>query len=320
MILSIHTPKKGATMFRKKLPAMIVLASLIIISACNLPGGQPAAGGTDQETAVPLETQVAEALASTAAAQAAIANAVAATQTALAANVPEATLTQPPAATQQEFTPTSSVPMVTVSVDTNCRSGPNTAYDLLGVMKVGEKAEVVGRSTLSDTMIIKLPSNPSITCWLWAQNATVEGDTSGLPVVPVPPTPTPKFTATPVFTATPQFSFDLDYVSTDWCIGLYRIKFRITNTGGLTWESNRVTVTDQDTIITKKVTWDNFPYYSSTCATGADQNLEAGETGYTTSDGFVIDPAGHAMAATIRVCSQDGLAGTCLEQTITFSP
>ena len=300
-------------MFRKKFLTMIVLVALVFVPACSLAGGQTAVNGTNQEPTIPIETQVAVIVASTLAAQTVLAIAETSTQAALVTSTPELTLTP-------SFTPTQTpsltpaVPMVTVSADTNCRTGPTTAYGLLGVMKVGEKAEVVGRSTLTETMIIKLPSDVAITCWLWAHNATVTGDISGLPVIPVPPTPTPKFTATPPIT------FNAVYVSTDWCEGLYRIKFKITNTGSLTWESDQVTVTDQNTSIIKTVTWDNFPYYSSACAPGADLNLEAGELGFTTSDGFAVDPAGHNMVAVIRVCSQNGMTGTCQEKTVTFKP
>jgi uncharacterized protein YgiM (DUF1202 family) len=251
-------------------------------------------------------------VASTLTAQADQAGAETATRSVLSTSTPEFTFT-PSLTPSETYTLTPAVPMLTVSVDTYCRTGPTTAYDLLGVMQVGEQAEVVGRSSLSNSLIIKLPYNPAITCWLWTQNATVSGDISGLPLIPIPPTPTLKFTATP------PVSFNVSYVSTDFCVGHYRIKFKITNIGSLTWESDQVTVTDQNTSVTKTTTQDNFPYYSSACATGADQNLEKGEVGYTTSAGFADDPTGHAMSATLRICSQNGMAGTCQEKTLTFT-
>jgi hypothetical protein len=106
-------------------------------------------------------------------------------------------------------TGTSSVPMVSVSVDTNCRTGPGVVYDYVTGLLVGEKAEVVGKYTsVSPTYwIIK---KGSITCWLYGQYATVEGDISGLPEMVPPPSPTPVPTDTPTATpTTPSASGDL---------------------------------------------------------------------------------------------------------------
>jgi len=299
-------------MSRKKFLTMSVLVALVFASACSQLGGQPAANGTNSGSNLPIETQVAVMVASTLTAQADQAGAETATRSALSTSTPEFTFT-PSLTPTDTYTLTPPFPMVTVSVNINCRTGPTTAYDLLGILQVGEQAEVVGRSSLSDTIIIRLPSNTAITCWLWTKYATLSGDISTLPLIPIPPTPTPRFSATPPVT------FNVSYVSTDFCAGSYRIKFRITNTGSLTLESDQVTVTDQNTSVTKTTTQDNFPYYSSACATGADQNLEKGEVGYTTSAGFADDPTGHAMSATLRICSQNGMAGTCQEKTLTFT-
>ena len=116
------------------------------------------------------------------------------------------------------FTPTITptlpppVPMVSVSVDTNCRTGPGVVYDYLTGLLVGEKAEVVGKYTsVSPTYwVIK---KGSITCWLYGQYATVEGDTSGLPEMVPPPSPTPVPTDTPTATpTTPSATGDLSIV------------------------------------------------------------------------------------------------------------
>lgn len=116
------------------------------------------------------------------------------------------TITLTPTITQ---TGTPTVPMVSVSVNTNCRTGPGVVYDYLTALLVGEKAQVVGKYTsLSPTYwIIK---KGSITCWLYGQYATVEGDTSNLPEMAPPPSPTPVPTDTP--TATPTASGDLSIV------------------------------------------------------------------------------------------------------------
>ena len=96
------------------------------------------------------------------------------------------------------LTPTLGVPMVSVSMDTNCREGPGTQFDLVGALLVGKQAEVVGVSTTGGYWIIKNPNHAG-ECWLWDFYATITGPTDGLPRINPPPTPTPSFTPTPIY-------------------------------------------------------------------------------------------------------------------------
>ena len=162
---------------RKRLfyaPALLMLAAL----ACNAPTGQ-----SSQDTSGAAATITA--LAATLQAQSAAGS---------AAIAESATVTP---------TPTGAAPTVTVSQATNCRTGPGTAYDQVGALSVGQSAQVVGKYTPANYLII-LVSNGS--CWLWGQYATVNGDLSGIPEVPPPPTPTPHYTATPKPTRTPTIA------------------------------------------------------------------------------------------------------------------
>jgi hypothetical protein len=45
------------------------------------------------------------------------------------------------------FTPTPLVPLISVSVPTNCRNGPGKVYDMEGALLVGEFAEEYGRDS-----------------------------------------------------------------------------------------------------------------------------------------------------------------------------
>lgn len=124
------------------------------------------------------------------------------TPTLVPTELPAPTDTSMPAATQTDvptpttvFTATSSVPMVSVSVPTNCRVGPGLAYDQISVLLVGQQAEVVARSADGAYWVIRNPTG-SGTCWLWGYYATVTGSTAGLPVWDPPPTPTPAATIT----------------------------------------------------------------------------------------------------------------------------
>ena len=300
----------------KKITVIFTLVFLIFTSGCNLPAGIPLIGGDSPDPAVVAQTQLAEIVASTYAAQTALAFAVNSTMAALATNTPEFTYT-PSLTPTPTFTITPTVPMVSVSVQTNCRSGPGTPYDKIGVVNVGQTAEVVGRSIYSDYWIIKLPSNPAITCWLWGQYATVVGNTAGLPSINPPPTPTPKATLTPA----PNFS--VSFVDNTSCAPQHAFQFQVDNTGSVTWESIRITVKDNTTSTTTTHTLDSFRSYEGCTIESNQLNLEPGEGGHVAniSPGqLAYDPSGHNFTAIFTLCSQDALLGTCLEKTITFNP
>lgn len=104
----------------------------------------------------------------------------------------------PPTSTATpDSTATPSVTTVSVSVATNCRTGPDVAFPLVLVFQPGATAEVVGKYQAPNYWIIKTPTND--TCWLWGEYATTQGDTSALPEMAAPPAPiveVPTATAT----------------------------------------------------------------------------------------------------------------------------
>lgn len=162
----------------------ILIAGFITIlglSACNMPSQAPSTSTPESVIAT-----TATSLALTVVAQG---SQPAATEIPSSTSFPTDTPTITPT-----FTPT--VPMVTVSVDTNCRVGPGVIYDRVGGLLVGEQAVVVGKFSGGNYWIINNPDS-SGTCWLWGQYATVSGNTAGLPEYTAPPTPTPTFTPTP---------------------------------------------------------------------------------------------------------------------------
>lgn len=78
---------------------------------------------------------------------------------------------------------------VTVSQNTNCRTGPSQDFKDIFSLGIGQTAEVVGKNTLNNYWIIKIPDGSGKTCWLWGRYATVSGDTAGLAEAA---TPTPS--------------------------------------------------------------------------------------------------------------------------------
>lgn len=161
---------------------LIAASALILaIMACNI--GVPAPGQkVDLNEAMTLVAQTIQA----------------ATQQA-AAGIPTNTVPPPVVA-----------PTVTVSSDTNCRTGPNINYSLVMLYQTGMTAEVIAKYTASNYWIIKYPGGGGNSCWLWGQYATVVGDTAGLPEAVPPPLPP---TATPAPSA-PKPPKNLDYSCT----------------------------------------------------------------------------------------------------------
>ena len=94
---------------------------------------------------------------------------------------------------------------VTVSVATNCRQGPGTAFANVYGMPVGQVAKVVAKNSYSGYWIIEIPGQNGKTCWLWGQYATINGDTATLKDVVTPTsvaTQKPTATKTAIASAT----------------------------------------------------------------------------------------------------------------------
>jgi hypothetical protein len=158
---------------------LLLITFIFVLSACNLPVVQPA--GMPSSTPDYVATITAQA--------------AGILQPQPGSSGQNQTPAPPTATPTITLTSSPSVPMVTVSLDTNCRTGPNKDYDYLGALLIGETAEVVGKNTATNYWIIKNPDGAG-TCWLWGQYATVSGNTSGLQEYAIPATPTPSPTPT----------------------------------------------------------------------------------------------------------------------------
>ncbi len=90
-------------------------------------------------------------------------------------------------------------PMVTVSENTNCRTGPGKSFDYVGALMIGKLAEVVGQSMDGEYWVIENPDRAGL-CWLWGYYASVTGLTENLTKYTSPPTPTPEINWTGTWT------------------------------------------------------------------------------------------------------------------------
>lgn len=214
-----------------------------------------------------------------------------------------ATMTLTP---EPSFTPTLQKPSLTVSTNTNCRTGNGKNYDYVGALVTGEQAEILARDS-GNYWYVRLPSGTM--CWLWGYYATITGDTSALPVFTPPPSPTPA----------PDFTFS--YKSLGVGPGYQCLMFEVKNTGSLTWESFRLEAHNTTQGVGGTLTRDEFTNFDQWCSpAGGQTSLTPGSSGtaYSTIT-MPGNPAGNSGDAILTLCSQNGLAGQCLTKTINFT-
>ncbi len=120
----------------------------------------------------------------------------------------------PPASPTATAIPTPTVPQVTpLSVNDNCRSGPDVSYDSVGALMFGAIAQVAGRNDNSSWWYIHDPSNSGGFCWVAASVVAISGPLAGIPVV-----------APPAATVT-KVTVDVSLPSTVFCGGPNAVEF-----------------------------------------------------------------------------------------------
>lgn len=93
------------------------------------------------------------------------------------------------------ITPTEAGNLLTVNQGANVRTGPGVNYPVIGSIKAGDTAPVVGRDAFGGWFVISYSGGFGGQGWISGQVTTYNGDKSQLPVVAAPPPPAP--TATP---------------------------------------------------------------------------------------------------------------------------
>jgi hypothetical protein len=78
-------------------------------------------------------------------------------------------------------------PAFTFTQQANCRKGPGTAYESLGIGQVGEQAPIQGLSNPLGWYYVELGNGAR--CFVAGSTGDVSGSLDGLPVIPAPPLP-----------------------------------------------------------------------------------------------------------------------------------
>ena len=222
---------------------------------------------------------------------------------------PTQTLTATPSLT---FTPL--IPLISVSVPTNCRNGPGKVYEMVGALLVGEFAEVFGRDSTNSYWYIRNPDSRSEFCWVWGNYATLTGPVLLLPVFTPPPTPTPTFTPTP------SPAFKADYASLDTCNGSWWVEIKLKNKGTLPLKSVNISVKDEVTGVLLVNLADGFTNMDG-CLTKSTKNiLGIDDTYLLSAPAFNYDPTGNDLKVTITLCSNTGQKGSCATNKLNIKP
>lgn len=176
--------------------SFLSLLVIFVLAACNMPAAGDGAEADAILQTITAQAQILEQAGFTE-------TIVPIQQTILITATPDAAGAPP---TEEVVVPAAVLPpatgavTVTVSVATNCRSGPGQSFASLYGMPVGQVAKVIAKNTTTGYWIIEIPGQNGKTCWLWGQYATVTGDTATLTNVATP-TSAPR-TATPTKAAT----------------------------------------------------------------------------------------------------------------------
>jgi len=216
---------------------------------------------------------------------------------------PTVTLTPSPV-----FTATPTVPLISVSVPTNCRVGPGKAYQRVGALLVGEFAQIYGRDAAGNYWYIANPDVSGGFCWLWGEYATLAGNTIALPIFTPPPTPTPI----PAFGAS--------YAGLESCNAAWWVEVRLENTGGITFRSVLFSVADSSTNTTLSLSDNKFTNINGCTSSESSSTLVPGEKLLLSSPAFAYDPTGHNLRATVTLCSDLNVNGQCVTQVFEFKP
>lgn len=219
-----------------------------------------------------------------------------------------ATITETPTVTPT-FTPETALAWVTKN--TNCRTGPGTEYDIVHIFLVGEKAEIIARSTVSNYVVVEAPDGSGRTCWLWMQYGQQSGSTEDLPQRTPPPTPTPSPTPTPAV------NFKFDFEELQLCAGDDVVFLKLTNTGTMKLESYSISAKNQDTSESFSNQYGAFPHTPS-CTHAIDPSISPGGSAYPYAI-FTPPIGGDNVKFTLKVCAGDGLVEPCMTKTATYT-
>ncbi|PKN98735.1 MAG: hypothetical protein CVU42_10995 [Chloroflexi bacterium HGW-Chloroflexi-4] len=292
----------------------ITLVIIIALSACTAP---PAAQPTAQATAIP------EIVATEAATEAVAAVEPTATTAPTATLEPTATVAVEPTATAETAAAAPTTEMVnaagnvviSLAKNTICRTGPATNYPSVASIPAGQQVNAVGKLENSTSYTyIENPSAPGSFCWVFSEGAAIQGDPKDLKIVKPIASPTPDT----------KTNFSLTFSGIQQCTGGdYSFNVVVANTNEQIWQSISMYIVDANTKKSASYSSDHFEGWSDCHVDWYQDDLTEGEHAFISPfdpGHFDYNPAGGTFFIRVKLCSEDGLTGTCMNKEIKVKP
>lgn len=269
--------------------SLLWLASLACGQTANIPTLDPNAA----QTAI-VETMMA----------------IQATGSAIPAGATTPTLDLPTVTASPSFTPeptgTSTVPMISVTVDTFCRLGPGKEYEKVGILLVGETTEIVGRDAFGQFWYVRNPDVAPEFCWMSGEYAIITGNYLAL-LVQTPP-------------AAQGLDFEATYRGQGQCSGEFWSDIRLRNLSRGTFKSINLVAKDTDTNTVRSFAGNEFSFSDGCAAPTAVESIVAEGTVMISTPAFSYNLNARNMSVSITLCSEANLTGNCITKTITYVP
>jgi len=215
------------------------------------------------------------------------------------------TVTQTEIQTATTETPPTQTGALTIraNVDTNCRLGPSTLYDIVGYLLADRQSEVQGRNDSQTWWYIENPGKSGAFCWVWGQTTNVQGDVSLLPVINPPPPP-----------ERPEVAYSASFSRVSTCNGATTAMFEVVNLGSMPLESASIRIQNlANNVMSSGPISPNAPFTNSAseCPPGAD-SLLAGASGFVGSNFPGMTVVKSDYKATITLCAEESMSGHCV--------
>jgi uncharacterized protein YraI len=224
------------------------------------------------------------------------------------------------------FTPLTA--QISVSVATNCRSGPGKNYPRVGALPIGKAVDVYARDPSGHYWYIRNPDHANSFCWVWDEYATLTGSIGSLPVFTPPatatstPTFTPTASVTATFTASPSVKFNVNFAGLEVCKARkeWAVEFTVKNVGKVAFGSMSVIVQDIKKDVAVSRANDGFDSLKGCNSTAHLNALWPGKSTIISAAPFSFNVKDRNLRAWIILCTQPGQGGQCLQKTLNFKP